>query len=105
MDATKAEQHILRSLQLALSNKKVNIYNINCKSKITKLIQKQKGNSKDYEKIMKALEASPTSTLVFWFRALVKCISLVDPQCIELITLLLRYSYDGGQNANGAFEK
>ena len=54
---------------------------------------------------MRALEASPTATLVFWFRGLVKCISLVEPNCLELVTLLLRYRYDGGIAANEAFEK
>lgn len=86
MDPNKAEEHVLRSLQQALAKKK-------------------EGNVKDYARVLKALEASPPATLVFWFRSLVKCITLIEPSCYELVQLLLRYRFNGGESANAAFEK
>jgi hypothetical protein len=73
MNEALAEQRVLDALTGALQARKVQaLFLIKALNTCTCLIFVQAGDSTQYNKLLNALESSPPTTLVLWFRALGK---------------------------------
>lgn len=72
-------------------------------SALTKL--STRGDRGEYLRLMKALEVTPHSTRILWFRAFSSCVSMITQACSELVHVILRYDFNGDDALNDSFEQ